>query len=173
MANILSAAEAANVLRCDVTDAAMLQLLPLVDSYIKNGTGRDWTADTTIHPMAKAAAQMLLVMWYEDPGMLGRFRNFGQTAPLSFGLTAALAQLEALAAQYKTFVGSNGAGACVLSGAQIGDSVSSLIGLVGVTGDQHAAFESVITVADQIQQVASGDLSANWYRAYLISPESL
>ena len=48
MANILTAAEAANVLRCLTTDAAMLQLLPQVDKYIKTATGRDWTADTTI-----------------------------------------------------------------------------------------------------------------------------
>ena len=97
MTNILTAAEAAIVLRVDATDPAMLQLLPMVDGYIKTATGRNWTADTTIEPMAKAAAQILLVQWYETPGMLGQ----GLTT-LAAGLTACLAQLEALALELET-----------------------------------------------------------------------
>ena len=93
MANILTPTEAANVLRTGEDDPTMLQLLPLVDSYVKNATGRDWAADSPVRPEAKAAAQMLLVMWHENPGMIG-----GQNA-LSFGLTAVLVQLEALALQ--------------------------------------------------------------------------
>jgi len=97
MPNILTAAEAAIVLRVDATDPAMLQMLPMVDAYIKNATGRDWTADTTIEPMAKAAAQILLVQWYETPGMLGQ----GITT-LAAGLTACLVQLEARALELET-----------------------------------------------------------------------
>lgn len=168
MTNILTAAEAANVIRTDATDPALLQLLPQVDLYIRTSTGRDWTVDTSIHPVAKAAAQMLLVMWYENPGMMGP----GVTS-LQYGLTATLAQLEAIALQYKTFIGNDGAGSCTLTGVLVGDTVSSLTGLVGSTGDQHTLFESVITVADQIQQVSISDLSAKWYRVYLISPGDL
>lgn len=91
MTNILTAAEAANVLRCLTTDALMLQLLPQVDDYIKTGTGRDWTADSSIDPMAKAAAQMLVTMWHENPSMTG---NAGA---LQGGLSACLTQLEAKA----------------------------------------------------------------------------
>jgi hypothetical protein len=91
MTNILTAAEAANVLRCLTTDALMVQLLPQVDEYIKTATGRDWTADTTIDPMAKAAAQMLLTMWHENPSMTG---NAGM---LPAGFSACLCQLEAKA----------------------------------------------------------------------------
>ena len=55
MANILTTAEAANFVRTDTSDAVMLMLLPQVDEFIKRATGRDWTADATINPVAKAA----------------------------------------------------------------------------------------------------------------------
>ncbi len=168
MANILTAAEAAVVLRTISTDQALLALLPQVDAYIQHATGRDWTTDTTIHPVAKAAARILLVRGYEDPGALGQVPS-----SLSWGVTACLAQLEAIAQQYKTFAGRDGAGACTLTGARVGDTVSTLTGLVGSTGDQKSSFESVITVDDEIQQSSTLDLSAKWYRIYLISPESL
>ena len=97
MTNILTAAEAALVLRTEVTDPVMLIYLPLVDAYIKNGSGRDWTADTTIEPMAKAAAQILLVQWYENPAMLGQ-----GLATLGAGLMACLLQLEAKALELES-----------------------------------------------------------------------
>jgi hypothetical protein len=96
MANILTAAEAATILRCDNTDANMLLLLPQVDAYIRNATGRDWAADSPISPAAKMAARILLVLWHEDPGMMA-----GQNT-LSAGLTACLTQLEAYGLQLET-----------------------------------------------------------------------
>ena len=90
MASILTTAEAANVLRTTQDDQTMLDLLPQVDAYIKNATGRDWTLDTPISPEAKSAARMLLVRWHEDPGQMA-------AGTLTFGLTAALVQLEAIA----------------------------------------------------------------------------
>lgn len=94
MANILTAQEAATVLRVSATDAAMLALLPQVDAYIQTATGRDWTADSPIRPEAKSAARMLIVQWYENPAMVG-----SGLAVLAFGLTAALTQLEVIALQ--------------------------------------------------------------------------
>jgi hypothetical protein len=91
MTNILTAAEAANVLRCLTTDALMLQLLPQVDDYIKTATGRDWTADSAIDVTAKAAAQILVTMWHENPAMTG------SAGALPAGLSACLVQLEAKA----------------------------------------------------------------------------
>lgn len=91
MANILLAAEAATVLRTESTDQNMLDLLPQVDAYIANATGRKWEEDNPIRPEAKAAARMLLVMWHENPAMLG------SGSALNFGLTAVLVQLEAIA----------------------------------------------------------------------------
>lgn len=88
---ILTALEGANVLRCEQTDPEMNNLLPLVDDYIKNATGRDWAADTTIDATAKSAARMLLVLWHENPGMVGN------ESSLNFGLRSVLAQLEAKA----------------------------------------------------------------------------
>jgi len=92
VANVLTAAEAATVLRTLTTDQNMLDLLPLVDSYIKLATGRDWAADSPIRPEAKSAARILLVQWYENPGMLAQGMSV-----LSAGLTSCLTQLEALA----------------------------------------------------------------------------
>jgi hypothetical protein len=146
----------------------MLDLLPQVDAYIKNATGRDWTTDETINPTAKAAARMLLVKWHEDPGM-----NATQAASLAYGLTACLVQLEAMKLHYVEFRGLPGAGAVYLPGARIGDTVRSVTGLIGVTGNQAAAFESVITFDDYIQQVSNSDLYTKWFRVYLVPVENL
>lgn len=96
MTNILTATEAANVLRVDPNDSVMLDLLAGVDAYIEQATGRDWAVDSTIYPEAKSAARMLLVMWYENPAMVG------DVSSLSFGLRAVLTQLEALAMKLET-----------------------------------------------------------------------
>jgi hypothetical protein len=66
MANILTATEAANVLRCDEDDPLMLDLLPAIDAHIRRATGHNWAADNPVLDDAKAAARMLLVMWHED-----------------------------------------------------------------------------------------------------------
>lgn len=168
MANILTASEAATVLRCDETDADMLALLSAVDAYIKNATGHDWASDSQVVDEAKSAARMLLVKWHEDPGMMGN-----NSVALGFGLSACLIQLEAMALRYREFFGRDGAGSIELPGTAVGDTVSSLVGLVGVTGDKKADFETMITVDGQIQQVSESDLSANVYRTYLTPIGSL
>ena len=165
---ILTYDEAATVLRVEVDDPNMLDLLPQIDAFIRNATGRDWSQDSTIHPAAKAAARMLLVKWHEDPGM-----SATGMASLGFGLTSALTQLEALALRYYRFEGLTGAGAISLPGVRRGDTVSTLTGLIGSSGDQSASFESVITVDDQIQQSSTADLSEKWYQAYIVPPEGL
>ncbi len=96
MANILSASEAAHVLRCAEDDPAMLDVLPLVDAYINDATGWDWTVDypESAEPQAKAAARILLVQWHEDPGRM----NGG--GALGLGFNACITQLKALALEY-------------------------------------------------------------------------
>jgi hypothetical protein len=143
----------------------MLELLDLVDGYIEQATGRDWAEDTVVVPQAKAAARMLLVTWYENPSMITPVGAGG--ASLGFGLAAALTQLEALGLRFRTFEGINGAGAVSLEGARRGDTVSLVTGIVGVSGDQSAAFETVISVDDQIQQASTSDLTEKWFRALL------
>jgi hypothetical protein len=162
MANILTNSEAANVLRCETTDQLMLDLLPAINSYIE-GASRKWTDDTTIHPVAKAAARILLALWHENPSMTGQ-----EAENLSGGFKACMAQLEAEARYYYTFEGSSSSGYISLPEAREGDTVSSLTGRVGVTGDQSAKFESVITVSGYIKQTASEDLSSKWYTAKLV-----
>ena len=105
MTNILTAVEAGDVLRIASTDANITMLLPQIDGFIRNATGRDWSQDSPIHPAAKAAARMLLVKWHEDPGM-----SATGMASLGFGLTSALLQLEALAMRYFRFQGLSGVG---------------------------------------------------------------
>jgi hypothetical protein len=168
MTTILTTQEAANALRCEVDDEEMLDLLPQVDRYVINATGHDWSTDATIDPTAKSAARMLLVMWHEDPAMMAQ-----KNAPLSFGLTATLVQLQALAASYMEFEGLVNAGSIDLVGANVGDTVVSVTGLVGVSGNQAASFESVISVQDAIQQIANTNLDNKWLRVQLKSVGSL
>lgn len=163
MTNILTAAQAANFIRTEATDAVLLQLLPLVDDYISSATGHDWATDSPIHNKAITAAGMLITYWYDNPGMIGQ-------APAT--VRGTLMQLEAEALKYRKYKigGSNGAGAISLAGARKGDLVKKLMGVYGVSGDQSAKFESIITVDDQIQQTNSADLSENLYVVVLKHP---
>ena len=89
MANILTPTEAAAVLRCEATDPKLEILLPQVDQFIKLGTGRDWTLDEPISPNAKAAARILLVRAFEDPGAI-----VATPTAMIYGLDAVMMQLE-------------------------------------------------------------------------------
>lgn len=92
---ILSATEASTVLRCGIDDPDMLDLLPLVDTYLAGATGLNWGDDPCDIPLeAKSAARMLLVMWHENPAMIGM-----PGSSLGFGLAAVLMQLKALASE--------------------------------------------------------------------------
>ena len=106
---------------------------------------------------------MLLVLWYENPGMFA-----SGTSSLNFGLLNVLTQLEALKGRYFNFQGGYGSGAVSLPGTKLGDTVESLIGKIGISGDQSSLFESVITVEDEIQQLSGSDLSACWFQVYLV-----
>jgi hypothetical protein len=163
MSNILTAAQAANFIRTSVTDAVMLQLLPLVDDYIKNATGHDWASDANADNTAVVAAGMLLTFWYDNPSMVGQ-------APLAVRST--LMQLEAKAMNYRKyqFNGGSTSGSVALDESRIGDVVIKLIGVYGVSGDQSSKFESIITVDGQIQQTNSSDLSDNQYVVVLKHP---
>ena len=73
-----------------------------------------------------------------------------------------------------SFTGNNGAAARTATGAKVGDRIVAVIGWVTATGvflgPNTGDFESVVSVADQIQQTAT-DLSANSYYA-LVEPRS-
>ncbi len=161
---ILTPQEAAYFLRTDSADAVMLMLLPHVDTYLQNATGHDWSSDSTIDPVAKLAAGILLVGWYDNPGQVGQSAH--AAVPL-------LVQLEAKALAYRRFefFGLTGAGSIALTGALVGDTVLKLVGVAGETGDQHAKFEATISVDDQIQQTSANDLSDYLYVAILKHPK--
>lgn len=160
--NILSREEAATVLRCAQDDADMINLLPLVDRYIEQATGRDWSQDTLIRPEAKSAARMLLVRWHEDPGGMAAGDTLGP------GIRAVLTQLEALALRYRIFEGNSSAGYIYLPGVHEGDTVSSVVGIQGLTGDQSANFETVISEDNYLYQSSGSNLDEKFFRALII-----
>lgn len=92
MTNILTADEASRVVMVDSTDERLADVLPQVDSYIQQATGRDWTQDSTIRPEAKAAARLQLALTYD----LGAMQP-SQINILKSGLVCALNQLESMA----------------------------------------------------------------------------
>lgn len=92
MANILTAEEAARAVAVEPMDEKLLDILPQVDAYINGATGHDWTADKTIHPEAKAAARIYLVLLYDLMSM-----QQNQTDALNRALSSSLARLETLA----------------------------------------------------------------------------
>lgn len=91
MANILTPDEASRVVKVDPADEVLADILPQVDAYIREATGRDWTLDDPIKPEAKSAARLQLALFYD----LGAMQP-SQLAVLRAGLLSALAQLETI-----------------------------------------------------------------------------
>lgn len=162
MTNILTATEASQFLRTDASDPVLLMYLPIVDKIIEKGTGRDWTQDNPISPVAKAAAGMLLVQQYDQ-----------SDAPvLDIGLRSVMGQLEAEALKYRKyeFEGIANAGVIPLPGAREGDEVISLVGTYLLSGDQSAKFEDAISEEDQIRQTYTGSLAEMHFVVVLKNP---
>lgn len=65
------------------------------------------------------------------------------------------------------FTGAAAPGACTLTGAKVGDKVVSLVNITDGTSDK-AKFENTITVADQIQQSSSDNLSTKKFSVLLV-----
>lgn len=166
--SILTAEEGAIVLRCEVDDPAMVQLLPAVDAYVKRATGRDWSRDDPIQEEAKSAARILLVLWHENPSMIGN-----QVGTLGPGLSACLTQLEAMACLYHDFLGRNGAGYVFIPGLEKADVVESLIAIIGDDGDQSNAFETIVSRDNYLLQTSTSDLSEIKFRLKIASGEDL
>lgn len=93
MANILTATEAADIVSVEPTDNRLLMILPQVDSTIQEATGRDWTQDSPIHPIAKRAAMYRLAVDYDLGAM-----NPQQTATMERAYLSAITQLESIQA---------------------------------------------------------------------------
>lgn len=67
------------------------------------------------------------------------------------------------------FTGKNGAGACTLTGAAVGDRVVGVTNLTDATAT-GGLYETTITVVNQIQQNSGSDLSAKKNDVLLITP---
>lgn len=77
--------------------------------------------------------------------------------------------LAAGAQRLLAFAGHNNVGACTLTGAKIGDTVTGVIDLAAGSVSAASSFESTITVNDQIQQTSSSNLSGVKYAALLVA----
>lgn len=85
---ILTAQEAASALDYTTADElpAKVQsiILPAVDNYLKDATGKDWgtltETYTAIDPTAKMIAGVLLVRWFENPALIGKTNDDGVIA---------------------------------------------------------------------------------------------
>ena len=89
---IFSIKEAREALRVDgnENDSIIKGLLKSVEAYIKNATGRVYDDPATAHPVAKQAARMLLVQWFDIPdGYVG-----SRMTGIDYGVTALLTQLQ-------------------------------------------------------------------------------
>lgn len=64
--NILTMDEAHNILRVDGNelDIEIQALIDAIPPYLEATTGRTWTSDATIHPLAKSAASFILQLWF-------------------------------------------------------------------------------------------------------------
>lgn len=102
--NILTADEASRVVIVDPTDEKLADVLPQVDSYIQQATGRNWTQDSPIRTEAKAAARLQLALTYD----LGAMQP-SQINVLRSGLVSALAQLESIALELQAISDVNNA----------------------------------------------------------------
>jgi len=82
---ILTLQEAADILKYNSSDEmpgnVTSIILPAVDDCIKTATGKDWgtLTDTYIEidPTAKMIASVLVVRWFEDPGIIGKVNDAG------------------------------------------------------------------------------------------------
>ena len=62
-------------------DKVLTIFLPAVDAYIINATGKDWgtltDTYTTIDPLSKLTAGILLARWFEDASQVGQVNDLG------------------------------------------------------------------------------------------------
>lgn len=74
---ILTKEEAAGVLKLEnVADYPTLDIiLPAIDDYLKDATGKDWAAAS--NPLAKMIASVLLARWFQDTGLIGKVEDQG------------------------------------------------------------------------------------------------
>lgn len=64
---LISIEEARDALRVDGedNDVIIIPLLESIPSYLEVTTGRTWTDDTLVHPLAQTVTKLLLQLWYD------------------------------------------------------------------------------------------------------------
>lgn len=100
-------------------------------------------------------------------GSTGHWNDNGAVKLRNADGTDAPVLLTSSALRFLAFAGKNGAGACTLTGAKVGDTVAGVVDLAGASASAAASFETVITVANQIQQTSASNLSAVKYAVIL------
>lgn len=77
--------------------------------------------------------------------------------------------LSAGAMRFYAMTGRNGAGACTLTGAKVGDTVVGVADLAGGSVSAAASFEGTVSVQDQLQQSSASNLSATKFHVLLVA----
>lgn len=74
--SIVAPSEAADLLDYespqDMPGKVMSVFVPAVDEFLTVSTGKRWSEDEPVDPLAKMVAGVLLVRWFEDPGQVGK-----------------------------------------------------------------------------------------------------
>lgn len=131
------------------------------DPNVQNADLVDSLTDPTVLPAASATARGVVELATNAEAQAG--------ADTARAVTAANLRAVLTGLKFISFDGKNGAGACTAAGATVGDVVLYVAGLTGgALGNAKASFEAAITVVDEIQQSAAGDLSSNDYLAILL-----
>lgn len=154
----LAAAATAHVAAASTTVAGKVELATDAETQ----TGTDATRAVTPASLAACTATTsrsgVVELATDAEALAGSDANRAVTP---HGLAGAIIKLDII-----SFAGKNGAGACTATGLKTSDIILSVTGVADADkGDQSANFEAVVTVNDQIQQVAVGDLSTKMYVA--------
>lgn len=76
---ILTKEEAAGVVKIDnPEDYPTLDIIiPAIEDYLLNATGKDWSTLIPPDPLAKFIASILLSRWFQDTGLIGKVEDQG------------------------------------------------------------------------------------------------
>lgn len=144
------------------TAAALKAQYGNTDPADHNNDVVDSFGDPAILPDASATAQGVVELASDAEAKTG--------TDTARALTAANLRAVLTGLKFISFDGRNGAGACTATGAAVGNKVLYVAGLTGgALGGASASFEATVTVVNQIQQSAVGDLSSNDYLAVLLA----
>lgn len=144
-----------------IEEATLIELASSAETITGTDTTKGVTPAGLQAKVASATAKGIVELATNAEAIAG---SDSERAITPAGLAAVTALLDVI-----SFSGKNGAGACTMTGVKVGDVVLSVTGIAAAdVGDKASLFESTITVADQIQQSSTDDLSAKVFMALVL-----